>query len=116
MKKFFFGSVGIFLVLLCSGCATSGSSSGCVEHVNANGTDELPAGTRALIAFLVDESDCRTMDVGRVPYAGVMMHRELATGTCKAMAKDAAKWKKIHDWDYYCCTETEANSCASKVK
>ena len=56
------------------------------------------------------------MDVGRVPYAGVMMHRELATGTCKAMAKDAAKWKKIHDWDYYCCTETEANSCASKVK
>ncbi len=79
-------------------------------------TDQFPLDTRALDAVLVDKSTGKTIDAGRVPYAGGPGHRRDASMECREMAAEKAKKERIADWDYYCCTVTAKSDCTTKVK
>ena len=102
MGRFFTVAIVLF-ALAFSGCATPQN-------------DGFPIETRALDVFLIDKSNGQTMEVGRTLDAGGPGHRKVATRECKGLAEDAAKQKRLYDWDYYCCTVTDTSECASKVK
>jgi hypothetical protein len=78
--------------------------------------DQFPLDTQALDAYVVDKDTKQIFDAGRVPYAGGPGYRKNATVECREMAEEKAKKERLYDWDYYCCTVTPKNECATKVK
>lgn len=76
--------------------------------------DEIPGNMLYMDVYLINKDTGQEIETARFEARRGMGAQNLSN--CKKTAKEEAKKMRLENWDYYCCTVTADNPCASKVK